>query len=67
MVRNRVKRLLREILRLTQLKPGWDIVFIARLAAGRANHASLEKSVNALLSRAHLLAREDDRVRLKID
>ena len=66
-VRNRVKRLLREILRLAQLKPGWDIVFIARRAAGGANYASLEKSVNNLLSRAQLLAREDDRVCLKIN
>ena len=65
--RNRVKRLLRETLRLTQLKPGWDIIFIARRAAGGANHASVEKSVNTLLSRAQLLAREDDSVCLKID
>ena len=66
-VRNRVKRLLREILRVTQLKPGWDIIFIARPAVGGASYASVEKSVNALLSRAQLLAREDDRVCLKID
>ena len=33
-VRNRVKRLLREIMRQTPLKPGWDIVFITRPAAG---------------------------------
>jgi len=65
--RNRVKRLLREILRVTQLKPGWDIVLIARPAAGRVDYVSLEKSVNDLLSRAQLLVREDDRVRLKID
>ena len=66
-VRNRVKRLLREILRVTQLKPGWDIILIARPAAGRADYLSLEKSVSDLLSRARLLVREDDRVRLKID
>ena len=66
-VRNRVKRLLREILRVTQFKPGWDIIFIARPVAGGANYASVEKSVNALLSRAQLLVRENDRVCLKID
>ena len=66
-VRNRVKRLLREILRVTQLKSGWDIILIARPAAGRADYLSLEKSVSDLLSRARLLVREDDRVRLKID
>jgi len=65
--RNRVKRLLREILRLTQLRPGWDIIFIARPAAGGADYASLEKSVSELLSRAQLLAREDDRVCFKTD
>ena len=66
-VRNRVKRLLREILRLTQLKPGWDIIFIARPAAGRADYAGLKQSVSDLLSRSRLLAREDDRVCLKTD
>ncbi len=57
-VRNRVKRLLREILRLTSLQPGWDIVFIARPAAAIADYANLEKSVEGLLSRAQLLTRE---------
>ena len=66
-VRNRVKRLFREILRVAQLEPGWDIVLIARPAAGRADYVSLERSVNNLLSRARLLVRGDDRVRLKID
>ncbi len=57
-VRNRVKRLLREILRQTQLKPGWDIVFIARPSAARANYESLGKSVRGLLFRAGLLVGE---------
>lgn len=54
-VRNRVKRLLREILRLTLLEPGWDIVFIARPEAAGAAYAGLEKAVKGLLSRARLL------------
>lgn len=66
-VRNRVKRLLREILRVIRLEPGWDIIFIARPAASKADYASLEKSVHDLLSRARLLAREDDTVCLKTD
>ena len=53
--RNRVKRLLREILRLTPLEPGWDIVFIARPVAATADYASLKESVRGLLSRAGLL------------
>ena len=64
-VRNRVKRLLREILRVTPLKPGWDIVFIVRPAAARGNYATLKKSVESLLSRAQLPAREYERVCLK--
>ena len=61
-VRNRVKRLLREILRITPIKPGWDIVFIARSSAARANYFSLEKSVKGLLARARLLAGEYEEV-----
>ena len=60
--RNRVKRLLREILRLTLIKPGWDIVFIVRPAAAGADYVSLEKSVRGLLSRARLLAGEYEEV-----
>ena len=56
-VRNRVKRLLREILRSTLLEPGWDIIFIARPASATADYTSLEKSINDLLSRAQLLIR----------
>ena len=54
-VRNRVKRRLREILRAAPLKPGWDIVFIARPAAAGASYARLEGTAVRLLSRAHLL------------
>jgi ribonuclease P protein component len=54
--RNRLKRLLREILRLASLKPGWDIVFIARRPAADAQYAELETAVKRLLSRAGILA-----------
>lgn len=64
-IRNRVKRLLREIVRLTCLQPGWDIVFMARPAAATANYVNLNKSVKGLLSRARLLTREDERACLK--
>jgi len=53
--RNRVKRLLREIVRLAPLKSGWDIVFIARPAAATADYNSLRKSIEGLLFRAGLL------------
>ncbi len=35
-VRNRVKRRLREVARLARVKAGWDMVFIARGAAASA-------------------------------
>jgi len=53
--RNRVKRLFREILRVTPLEPGWDIIFMARPAAANANYAELRQSVRDLLWRAGLL------------
>jgi len=53
--RNRVKRLLREIMRLQSLKSGWDIVFIARSVAVNADYHELEQAVTRLLNRAQLL------------
>ena len=53
--RNRVKRLLRELARLTPLKPGWDIVFIARPASTAADFKELKKAIVNLLSRAGIL------------
>ncbi len=57
-MRNRVKRRLREIVRKAPLRPGWDIVIIAREAAARTDYASLEKTAGELLSRAGLLVGE---------
>jgi ribonuclease P protein component len=53
--RNRIKRLLREIFRIMPLRPGWDIIVIARPSAATADYARLKKSLESLLSRAHLL------------
>ena len=54
-VRNRVKRLLREILGRMPLRPGWDIIFIARPLVARADYIGLEKSIKDLLFKADLL------------
>lgn len=54
--RNRVKRQLREILRVLPLEPGWDIIFIARPAAATSSYASLKLTVASLLARAGLRA-----------
>ncbi len=64
-VRNRVKRLFREILRQAPLQTGWDIVFIARPAAASTDYASLEKSINNLLAQARLLSSEYEKVYLR--
>jgi len=66
-IRNRVKRLLREILRVMPLQPGWDIVFIARPAAATADYNHLEKSIEGLLVRARLLVRTHEEVCLRIN
>jgi len=60
--RNRIKRLLREVLRRMPVKPGWDIVFIARPAVAGADFASLEEAVGVLLSRAELLIRKYEEI-----
>ena len=54
-VRNKVKRRLREIARLTPARPGWDLVFIARRQASNASYQELEAAVRGLLGRARVL------------
>ena len=64
-VRNRLKRRLREVLRSARLAPGWDIIFIARPPAAAADYADLGKSVRGLLSRAGILMRENEKACLR--
>ena len=66
-VRNRVKRLLREILRKIRLQPGWDMVFIARIPAAGADYRELGKSVTELLSRAGLFMGDYEDISLGIN
>jgi len=54
-VRNRVKRLLKENVRLLDIKAGWDIVFIARRSIVKADFHQLTGSAVKLLRRASLL------------
>ena len=53
-VRNRVKRRLREAVRLTPVKAGWDAVFIARRGIERAGYHDLKQAAGNLLRRVHL-------------
>jgi ribonuclease P protein component len=54
--RNRIKRRLREIMRLQQdtLQPGWDIVLIARQPIRSAGYQEMEIACARLLRRAQL-------------
>ena len=54
--RNRVRRRLREVTRLTPVKAGWDIVFIARRGAADADYHQLQCATHDLLKRAGLLS-----------
>ena len=65
--RNRVRRLLREIMRLAPSPAGWDIVFIARSRAAGAGYSEFKKEIEELLSRAGLSNRKYEKVCLKIN
>ncbi len=57
--RNRVKRLLREVVCVQSVKPGWDIVFIPRSGAVSADYHQLEEAITKLLAKAQLLGRDE--------
>ena len=57
-IRNRIKRRLREIFRQIQLKSGWDIILIARPAAAKLDYSHLRNSVTGLLFKAKLASIE---------
>lgn len=58
-VRNRVRRLLKEITRIQTVRPGWDIVFIARPAASSADYYRLRQSIERLLLKADLIDKNE--------
>lgn len=51
-VRNRVKRRVKEATRLAQIQSGWDLVLIARKDASSADFSNIQSSVNDLLGRS---------------
>jgi len=54
-VRNRIKRMLREILRQAALKPGWDIVLLTRPAITALDYSQMQSVAGSLLQEAGLL------------
>ena len=57
-VRNQVKRRLREVVRLAPVKPGWDAVFIARRDINQADFQQLKQAAENLLRRTQLVEYE---------
>lgn len=59
-VRNRVKRRLREASRAQPVKEGFDIMIVARRGADEADFARIERSVHKLFRRARVLRQTED-------
>ena len=55
-VRNAVRRRIREAARLTPVRNGWDLVFVARRDAASADFHQLRRSLTGLLHRSGMLA-----------
>jgi len=66
-VRNRVKRLLKENLRLLVVKPGWDIVVIARRPVAGVDYHEINRSMTKLLNRLDLLVKDAEKSGSKVD
>ncbi|UUZ91306.1 ribonuclease P protein component [Paenibacillus sp. P25] len=60
-VRNRIRRMLKEIVRLnaSRIPGGYDLILIARKPAAEMAYHEMEKSVLHVLKRASLLQRPD--------
>jgi ribonuclease P protein component len=58
--RNRAKRLLREAIRalLSTIRPGWDLVLIARQPLPEANYQQVQAAISQLVRRADLFTSE---------
>ena len=58
--RNRIRRRLKEIYRLNEdkLKPGYDVVIVARTKSGTAPFSELEASMLSLLRKLDMIAGE---------
>jgi ribonuclease P protein component len=51
---------LREAVRASQVKPGWDAIFIARKGSEKANYQALKLAANNLLKRNQLVEAAGD-------
>ena len=55
--RNKIKRRMREVIRqfIPRIKPGFDLVFVARQPIRQANYRQIQQSLTYLLKKAELL------------
>ena len=58
-IRNKVRRRLREILRALPLRDGWDVVVSAKAPSARSDFLSLKGALEQLMDRARMLTREE--------
>jgi ribonuclease P protein component len=65
-VRNRVRRRLREAVRSLSLVDGWDVVIIARRSAAEALYGQLRVSLASLLERAGIATKSADGAKEKV-
>ena len=54
-LRNRIKRRLREVARLSDVLPGWDLLIIARRDASLIDYRQVQRSMTVLLGNARVL------------
>lgn len=68
-VRNRIKRLMREAVRLQYdlISPGWDVVLIARKGIAGLDYWAVARSVTQLLRSAGLLQKATDTGRSEME
>jgi len=57
-VRNRVKRMLREAVRMSDWKTGWDVVFIARAGTAICDFHDIRQAVDDLAERSNVRKRD---------
>lgn len=62
-VRNRVRRRMREVVRLKRqtIRAGWDVVFVARPSAAQATYVQIEQAIDDLVRRAGLRQETDEK------
>ena len=66
--RNKIKRQMREIIRLemSHIKPGFDLVFIARVPSSKASYQEIMQSISKLLKTADLLVQSSQNKELTL-